>query len=94
MTNYGQSIPDFPFSPRILHERPFYTTKEQGKGTGLGLSTVYAIVTRMGGSIQVNSEIGQGTAFNIYLPCLSDTDKELGFDGFQGDGISPPIARR
>ncbi|GAB4412410.1 MAG: hypothetical protein Fur0044_06630 [Anaerolineae bacterium] len=51
---------------------PFYTTKEQGKGTGLGLSTVYAIVTRMGGSIQVNSEMGQGTAFNIYLPCLSD----------------------
>jgi len=47
---------------------PFFTTKPVGKGTGLGLSVCFGIIDKMGGSIQVNSEPGRGTTFNILLP--------------------------
>jgi two-component system cell cycle sensor histidine kinase/response regulator CckA len=69
VTDTGQGIP-----PEFLEQifDPFFTTKEVGKGTGLGLSTVIGIIKDHGGFIKVDSELGKGTTFHVFLPTIAE----------------------
>jgi two-component system cell cycle sensor histidine kinase/response regulator CckA len=63
---------------------PFFTTKERGSGTGLGLAMTYGVVRQAGGSIDVESCVGKGTTFRIYLPRVEEESVTPAKD------ISPP----
>ena len=55
---------------------PFFTTKELGHGTGLGLASAYGIIQNHHGVIDINSQVGQGTTFHIFLPASEKVKKD------------------
>lgn len=72
VSDTGHGIPD---EIRQHIFEPFFTTKETGKGTGLGLAAVYGAVQRHNGNIELESTMGEGSTFTIYLPLLPEESR-------------------
>jgi signal transduction histidine kinase len=74
---------------------PFFTTKEQGKGTGLGLATAYGVVTQVGGTIELDSEVGTGTRVRVHFPATTvvpETAAPLPAPSLRGRGETVLVA--
>ncbi|MBD2520912.1 PAS domain S-box protein [Nostoc sp. FACHB-133] len=88
VSDTGTGIPP-EFLERIFD--PFFTTKEVGKGTGLGLSTVLGIVKNHGGFVEVSTQVGKGTRFQVFLPRgegkATETITKAGLPGGNGELI-------
>jgi two-component system cell cycle sensor histidine kinase/response regulator CckA len=67
---------------------PFYTTKEAGRGTGLGLAIVYDIVQDTGGMIDVDTKVGRGTTFRVYLPELVEEPPAAAESDDRGEAVA------
>jgi two-component system cell cycle sensor histidine kinase/response regulator CckA len=69
---------------------PFFSTKGPGVGTGLGLSVVYGIVKQHEGCVDIQTQVGKGTTFDIYLPAVhqetSEAERTVSLDSLQGNG--------
>ncbi len=87
VTDTGTGIPP-EVLPRIFE--PFFTTKPRGLGTGLGLAQVYGIIQQHGGAIGVETEVGKGTTFRVYLPFCEEAvaceEAEAGISAVMGRG--------
>jgi two-component system, cell cycle sensor histidine kinase and response regulator CckA len=81
VTDSGTGMPE---SVRLRVFDPFFTTKELDRGTGLGLASAYGIIRNHGGIINVYSEEGEGSTFNIYLPV---TEKEISEEKTTSDNL-------
>lgn len=65
--------------PEVLSRvfEPFFTTKETGKGSGLGLAQVFGFIKQSGGGIRIDTVLGEGTSFKVYLPRVEETETEM-----------------
>ncbi|WP_414621322.1 PAS domain S-box protein [Calothrix sp. CCY 0018] len=83
ITDTGCGMPQ-----EILNQifEPFFTTKEVGKGTGLGLSTTIGIVKSHGGFVEVSSQVGKGSQFEVYLPASPNQEVKQTSDSGMSEG--------